>query len=346
MSLVGQILPDTAFGKVLTELSRESDMTVELGTWHGEGSTRCIANGLIYPEQRFITIEQDPTVHAGAKARYDDSRINFINGHALDVVDQLPEKIDLILFDGSDLTTEEEFAALAPRATVVALDDTMELKNRKQRQEILNSPEWIVTHDFPKDRYGWMVARKKNEYDKIYEKGGWDGLGSGPGSTLGFTLGFRISLSNFITNNNIKRTLDYGCGDGKWQAFTDWDNSRYVGWDKSWIAAQLAKKEFMDDPEMFAFVGDPFERPHRIQKADLLIVKDVIHHATFEERLRIVEMSKQFPFVLWVVDMDPDGRPCYWPTKELPKWELFHKFDTTLENYRYGPKSAFLQRNG
>lgn len=341
MSLVGQILPDSAFGRVLMELSRESDTTVELGTWHGEGSTRCLANGLIYPEQRFITIEQDPTVHAGAKARYNDSRINFINGHALDVVDQLPEKIDLILFDGSDLTTEEEFAALAPQATVVALDDTMELKNRKQRQEILNSPDWIVTHDFPKDRYGWMVARKKNEYDKIYEKGGWDGMGSGPGSTSEFTLDFREMLESWMTKNAIQSALDYGCGDWVWQGFIEWPKS-YYGWDVSFLAIKSASKKA---PHRQFLIGDPFERPHRMQKADLLIVKDVIHHATFEERLRIVEMSKQFPFVLWVVDMDPDGRPCYWPTKELPKWDLFHKFDTSVENYRYGPKSAFLQIN-
>lgn len=342
MSEKGQILPGSNFGKVLTELAREAENIVEIGSWYGQGSTKCLANGLIRPSQRMWTIEQDPTVHAEAKSYYDDPRITFIRGHTMDVLDKLPKEIDLILFDGDDISTDLEFDFLAPRTEVIALDDTRQRKNFKQRKSLKESIGWHIEHDVLNERHGWLTARRLNEYDQIYLKGGWDGLGSGPGSTFEFTEGFRQKVE--ALSCDVKSVLDYGCGDWSWQRYVGW-GCEYIGWDKSSIAIKLAIAHAGPINDFDFHVGDPFVQTGRLEITDLLIVKDVMHHVDFGEAMRIVEMAKRFPMVLWVMDMDSDHRPCFWPTNDPPEGEVFHQFDTSIQNYRYGPKTAFLQRN-
>lgn len=155
----GQILPGSKFGDALTELAKQCEKIVEIGTWHGQGSTLCLARGLIRPSQRIWTIEQSPEMWLEASRWYKDPRIRFINGHALGVIDELPQAIDMVLFDGSDETTDQEFDALLPRLTIAALDDTKERKNAKQRAMLLNL-KWAVIGDDQTDRNGWAIFKR------------------------------------------------------------------------------------------------------------------------------------------------------------------------------------------
>lgn len=157
---LGQILPDSAFGKALTNITKRSETIVEIGTWRGGGSTRCIANGLIRGSQRFITIEQDPARHAEASARYHDPRITFLLGGSNQFYDSLPLRIDLLLLDGDDQTTDRDFDVLVPRAKAVALDDTNERKNKRGRKYFLaDHVRWSVS-DHSEDRNGWLIATR------------------------------------------------------------------------------------------------------------------------------------------------------------------------------------------
>lgn len=160
----GQILPGSRFGDMLTELAKQSETIVEIGTWHGLGSTRCLANGLVRPTQHMYAFEIDTQVCDEAASYYtNEPRIEFVNDSILnDGWFGGNERIDLLLFDGDDLETDEEFATFKHICKVVALDDTNERKNRLQRAIILNHPEtWTVLADELNDRLGWMVARRK-----------------------------------------------------------------------------------------------------------------------------------------------------------------------------------------
>lgn len=158
---LGQILPESDFGQWLTRISRDCDKIVEIGTWRGMGSTLCIANGLVRPEQLFITIEKDVARWWEAKRRHKDKRILFLRGDALNLIHLLPNKIDLLLFDGDDLTTNDEFDALKDRCLHVALDDTNETKNRRQMELLSKDDAWTLVAGNNKDRNGWAIFKRK-----------------------------------------------------------------------------------------------------------------------------------------------------------------------------------------
>lgn len=158
---LGQILPGTVFGDMLTKLARNSECIVEIGTWHGLGSTLCMQRGLERPGQRIWTVESDADCWKESSQRWkDEPRIELILGRALDIIDQLPNRIDLLLLDGDDLTSFDEFLALSPRSKYVAMDDTNELKNRRSRQEAIDLG-WVIVADVPTERNGWAVFEKR-----------------------------------------------------------------------------------------------------------------------------------------------------------------------------------------
>lgn len=163
----GQILPGSAFGNWLTEMAGKSEVIVEIGTWRGEGSTRCLANGLIRPGQRFYTVEADPARYEEAKARYSDPRIIFLRGTVSPmgdvpiVLDQLPAHIDLLLIDGGDDNGAKDLEALWERSNMIALDDVNEHKNQANRQ-FLKMQNWICRAEDLKDRNGWSIFGRPN----------------------------------------------------------------------------------------------------------------------------------------------------------------------------------------
>lgn len=79
----GQILPDTNMGRVLTRLAMNSNTIVELGCWRGGGSTKCLASGLVRPDQRMFAIDTSPQMIAEARERNPDERITFLCGTVL-----------------------------------------------------------------------------------------------------------------------------------------------------------------------------------------------------------------------------------------------------------------------
>lgn len=159
----GQILPGSRFGDLLTELAKEAEVICEIGTWHGLGSTKCLANGLVRHTQRMWTFERDKEVSAEAASYYNDSRITFVNGSILETPrTHTFRNIDLLLLDGDDIETEQEFQAYKDSCKVIALDDTNERKNRLQRAIILNNPQtWQVIEDCLSGRLGWLIASRK-----------------------------------------------------------------------------------------------------------------------------------------------------------------------------------------
>ena len=56
------------------------------------------------------------------------------------VFDQLPDKIDLLVIDGGEGSGNIEFMKLYKRTKYFVLDDTKVLKNKENRQYILDHP--------------------------------------------------------------------------------------------------------------------------------------------------------------------------------------------------------------
>jgi len=159
---LGQILPGSKFGECLTEIAKKCETILEVGTWHGLGSTLCLANGLVRATQRIWTIDQSKAMWLEAKKRYEsEERIRFICAHTVDVLDEVPPRLDLVLFDGNDDQTELEFDLLIQRIEkFIALDDTNERKNRRQLAFLSTLPDWKFLKGSSTDRNGWAVFEK------------------------------------------------------------------------------------------------------------------------------------------------------------------------------------------
>lgn len=150
-----EIFPDYILGKVLTHLAEQAQTIVEVGTYHGTGSTKCLATGLIKPTQKLWTIDKNPLCVEEAKKNLTDARITFLTGRTLELLEHLPAEISLLYLDGGEDDSLKEFETLSPRAAVVALDDTMGDKNREARLRCLASPAvWKVLLDLPLCRTG------------------------------------------------------------------------------------------------------------------------------------------------------------------------------------------------
>jgi predicted O-methyltransferase YrrM len=157
----GQILPDSEFGDLLTSLATQSQTILEIGTWHGKGSTLCLARGLKRPDQHMWTVDRDKAVWEEARGYYKhEPRITFLNARTVDVLTQLPIEFDLVLFDGADEDTNEEFDLLLPRLNrFVALDDTNVQKNERQ-VKLLTAWNWKLIKHRTGDRNGWAVFER------------------------------------------------------------------------------------------------------------------------------------------------------------------------------------------
>jgi len=165
----GQIRPMSLLGWQITVLSLDWKVRtiLEIGTWKGEGSTRCIANGvrirnrinrrvtaqsiesnremfLIAAENhlhgttgldllwgRIVDADelQDEDLSPQEKLWIDNDREALKT--APDVREMLPESIDLLILDGGEFSTEAEFEYLVRRIKRwVVLDDTLMRKTK------------------------------------------------------------------------------------------------------------------------------------------------------------------------------------------------------------------------
>lgn len=171
MNEQGQILPESTFGKALTKLAEQCDVIVEIGTWNGLGSTKCLANGLIRNSQKLFSVESDETMFNKARNLYSDDRIIFLNGtvSAMNdtqiVLSQLPEKIDCLLIDGGDVTGASDLDTLIDRITkFIALDDTApgHEKNSGNRSRLVESG-WYVIVDELTERNGFAIFQRPDK---------------------------------------------------------------------------------------------------------------------------------------------------------------------------------------
>ena len=171
----GQITPSSEFGRFLTKATLDADVTniVEIGTWNGLGSTRCIQKGLSRSRTRknFYSVEANAEMYElalqnnkkMARTKFlwgsivaledlDDSNLSddervWIEGDRSSIMgapfalDQLPEKIDLLLLYGGEFSSWSEFEILRGRLTKrLFLDDT------QVRKKLAVQKSWLVVN--------------------------------------------------------------------------------------------------------------------------------------------------------------------------------------------------------
>ncbi len=186
---------DSEFGKIIFEYARNTEYKsyLEIGTWNGQGSTRCFINGLSErsDDYNFISLESCPNFHSQAvefNKNYISEKIKLLHGRIVEdeeliktdltmtelswlfadrknyttcknIWEEIPQNYDVVLLDGGEFSTLTEFKKLQNNISVLMLDDINCLKNKKAIKILDASSDWkaeIISND----RNGFAVYRR------------------------------------------------------------------------------------------------------------------------------------------------------------------------------------------
>lgn len=203
MNKIGQIVPNKfEVSKIITSLASREDVKVivEIGTWNGMGSTRCILQGLENKEEySFKSYECWKEMYQEAiinNKNFLGDKFSILNGKIVDEktiadwfnvedlteeqkkwlqqdIDRMsqvenmsyliPEKIDLLILDGGEFSTYKEWSLLKNKVKYAVFDDTISLKCKRIRGEIIESKEFLILADNIKERNGFLAVERKTQ---------------------------------------------------------------------------------------------------------------------------------------------------------------------------------------
>ena len=186
----------------------ENKVFVDIGTWNGQGSTKCIMDALIDRTDKCVlySLEAEKKFYDSARQYWEDrlfmyssvvkDRLKLIHGriveademppieklresrHWIDdmlrwyqcdmsnynscpnVLDLIPESIDVLILDGGEFMTQVEFRKLKGRARIVVCDDSSIYKCEAIREELLDDTSYSTLIDRPDLRNGFCVFEK------------------------------------------------------------------------------------------------------------------------------------------------------------------------------------------
>ncbi len=191
----GQITENTERCKIIKNVidTYKPNTVLEIGTWKGLGSTKCIIDS-IDNEVSFLSLETNKSFYDIAvenlKSYQDkvkliygrivekDEILNFVQTINLNrweeqwlredlenvdkcenVLNQIPEKIDLLLLDGGEFSTYPEWLKLKDRSTIIMLDDTTVTKCKKINDELKSSENYTLVFE-TLEGHGFSVFKK------------------------------------------------------------------------------------------------------------------------------------------------------------------------------------------
>jgi len=197
--MIGQIQQSSDAGKWIACICSREDVSniVEIGTWNGMGSTKCVYEAIKNTNKKLISLEINKDMHEIAKSFYQKApQIELFLGKVTDklidlnlldakffsdfsiqtkskwrdedllnlsicpnVLDKLPQKIDFLILDGGEFTTFHEFNALKDRSNFIFLDDVNPpcIKNYLVRQELLKTSQLI--YENLSERHGFSIFK-------------------------------------------------------------------------------------------------------------------------------------------------------------------------------------------
>ena len=193
--MAGQINRGQALGEHIYSLALDinNKQFLEIGTWNGQGSTKCFIDALVTrtDDYMFISLESEKGFFESATAFHQSvlgDQIQIIHGKIIEsnevisqnlnnvqeqwlsadlnnysscpnVIDMILEyQYDVVLLDGGEFSTYAEFLKLKEITKTLILDDTNELKNQKVLQVLNNDSRWqaeIISND----RNGFAIYR-------------------------------------------------------------------------------------------------------------------------------------------------------------------------------------------
>lgn len=149
------------------------------------------------------------------------------------------------------------------------------LKHIVRRNKLLSSLVLPIYSAFNRDKN----FTSGDYWEERYNKGGNSGAGS-----YGRLAQFKADIiNNFISKNQIKSSIEFGCGDGNQLGLLNLD--RYTGFDVSKQSIALCSEKYKNDncKAFFLYDSISFLDTFHVFQADLTMSLDVIYHIIEDE---------------------------------------------------------------
>jgi len=177
-----------------------------------------------------------------------------------------------------------------------------------------------------------LFYNSETYWERRYSKGGKSGEGS-----YGKLANFKAEIINkVIKENNIKKVIEFGCGDGNQLSLLNCHS--YIGLDVSKTAIKLCTGRFKKDKTKNFFLYNPhcFADNNQIFKGELGLSLDVIYHLTeyniFEKYMKHLFSSSSKFVIIYSSNTNNNSKfqdphikhRCFskWIKNNLLKWEL------------------------
>jgi hypothetical protein len=192
----GQINRGSNLGEIIYNIASDTEYKkfLEIGTWNGQGSTKCFIDGLLTrnDDYSFISLESSKDFYEKAvrfNQTFLNNKIKIIHGRIIDneeliyreiqghkktwldndilnykecknVWNEINNLYDVLLLDGGEFSTYAEFQKLKDLISILILDDTNEIKNTKVLQYIKqNSDNWEIIKE-SQERNGYAIYKR------------------------------------------------------------------------------------------------------------------------------------------------------------------------------------------
>lgn len=195
----GQINRGSQFGEIIYNYASNPQYKkfLEIGTWNGQGSTRCFIDALLNRDDDylFVSIEASENFYQQAyefNKNVLSDKIKILHGRIIEeeelihrdicdhrkewltedinnynkcnnIWDNIDNYYDVVLLDGGEFSTFSEFTKLKDKTKVFLLDDIREIKNTDVVAYLSSSSEWEEVMS-ANERNGFSVFKKNKKF--------------------------------------------------------------------------------------------------------------------------------------------------------------------------------------
>jgi SAM-dependent methyltransferase len=168
-------------------------------------------------------------------------------------------------------------------------------------------------------------------FAEIYEKNIWGGerseFYSGEGSTQRYSEAYALTITKFVSQNNIKQIVDLGCGDLRVAAKFVGGDFRYTGCDVVPSLIEHLNRQFANEKNEFRCLNIVEDE---LPDGDLCLIRQVLQHLSNAEIEKILQKSRKYKYLI-VTEHYPQPNVAVVPNLDIPHGpEMRLHFDSAV----------------
>lgn len=194
----GQINRGSRFGEIIYNYASNPQYRkfLEIGTWNGQGSTRCFIDALLNRKDDYLfvsieaaenfyqqayefnknvlsdkikilhgrIVEEEELIHRNISDHRKEWLADDINNYnkCNNIWNIIDDYYDVVLLDGGEFSTFSEFTKLKDKTKIFLLDDVREIKNTDVVAYLIASPDWEEVLS-ANERNGFSVFKRVDQ---------------------------------------------------------------------------------------------------------------------------------------------------------------------------------------